>query len=310
MVMVVVEAVVEAMVAVEWGWWWRIEMEMAMVEGVGFLCLTSSNQIAFISVSLDRSIDRSVSESESSRPPPKLKDLWKKISSNEKPMNENAELVVDFFSNKMNRAWKGLENAPDGSFKNKIYGLGMRLLAGVKPSEIFLKSISKEVTNVEVAYPTGLNPRLVRRRLRHIAFRGAIIHRRYFYGSVTLLPLTTAFAVLPLPNIPFFWILFRTYSHWRALQGSERLLVLVSDSSRTQNLASANENGKGHVNDDSEHECLNSPGPPWILRPSEDLEEYLRGLDEENGLSKSAVSDICKAYHLDAKEVLKYRNSM
>ena len=24
--------------------------------------------------------------------------------------------------------------------------------------------------------------------------------------------------VLPLPNIPFFWCLFRTYSHWRALQ--------------------------------------------------------------------------------------------
>ena len=24
--------------------------------------------------------------------------------------------------------------------------------------------------------------------------------------------------ILPLPNVPFFWVLFRTYSHWRALQ--------------------------------------------------------------------------------------------
>ncbi|CAJ2633301.1 unnamed protein product [Trifolium pratense] len=24
--------------------------------------------------------------------------------------------------------------------------------------------------------------------------------------------------VLPLPNVPFFWILYRSYSHWRALQ--------------------------------------------------------------------------------------------
>ncbi|KAJ0488463.1 hypothetical protein HanHA300_Chr12g0433131 [Helianthus annuus] len=28
------------------------------------------------------------------------------------------------------------------------------------------------------------------------------------------------YQVLPLPNVPFFWILFRTYSHWRALKVS------------------------------------------------------------------------------------------
>ncbi|KAI8544776.1 hypothetical protein RHMOL_Rhmol08G0321300 [Rhododendron molle] len=130
----------------------------------------------------------------------------------------------------MNRAWTGLEKAPPGSFKNKLYGLGLRLLARVKPSEIFLKSISKEVTKVEVTFPSSLSPRLVRRRLRHIAQRGTIIHKRYFYGSVSLLPLTTAFTVLPLPNIPFFWVLFRSYSHWRALkvlQPSKELEELI-----------------------------------------------------------------------------------
>ncbi|KAJ0488464.1 hypothetical protein HanHA300_Chr12g0433141 [Helianthus annuus] len=40
-----------------------------------------------------------------------------------------------------------------------------------------------------------LNPRLVRRRLRHIALKGTIVHKNYFYGSVTLLPVTSAFAV-------------------------------------------------------------------------------------------------------------------
>ncbi|KAG6511770.1 hypothetical protein ZIOFF_029847 [Zingiber officinale] len=24
--------------------------------------------------------------------------------------------------------------------------------------------------------------------------------------------------ILPLPNVPFFWVLFRAYSHWRALK--------------------------------------------------------------------------------------------
>ncbi|XP_010247397.1 PREDICTED: uncharacterized protein LOC104590427 isoform X2 [Nelumbo nucifera] len=211
-----------------------------------------------------RSIDTSVSELGYSRTSPTLKDLCKEISSNGKSMNENAELVVDFVSDKMNRAWIGLEKAPEGTFKKKIYGLGLHLLARVKPSEIFLKSISKEVTEVEVTFPKSLNSRLVRRRLRHTALRGTIIHRKYFYGSVSLLPFTMAFTVLPLPNIPFFWILFRSYSHWRALK---------------------------------------------VLNPCEELGKLL-GQGAGYGVSRRVITDICKAYHLDTKEVLKYHNSV
>ncbi|KAL0897126.1 hypothetical protein Bca101_081087 [Brassica carinata] len=53
----------------------------------------------------------------------------------------------------MNKAWMGLEIAPEGSMKNKIHGLGLKLLARVKPSEIFLKSISKEVTSAQEVLP-------------------------------------------------------------------------------------------------------------------------------------------------------------
>ncbi|KAK0595726.1 hypothetical protein LWI29_009387 [Acer saccharum] len=173
-----------------------------------------------------------------------IKQLWQRISSSDSS-SLNAQLLIDFISDKMNNAWLGLEKAPDGSFKERFMGIfkdlvGLTLLARVKPSEIFLKSISREVTDVEVTYPSSLNPRLVRRRLRHIAMRGTIIHKKYFYGSVTLIPLTSALCVLPLPNVPFFWVLFRTYSHWRALQGSEKLLQLVSDHSQTQNLTVSN----------------------------------------------------------------------
>jgi hypothetical protein len=76
-----------------------------------------------------------------------------------------------------------------------MYRFGLKLLARVKPSEIFLKSISKEVTSVQVTYPPSLDPRLVRRRLRHIAMSGTILHKKYLVGSVTLLPLTSAFMV-------------------------------------------------------------------------------------------------------------------
>ncbi|XP_072087205.1 uncharacterized protein [Arachis hypogaea] len=96
--------------------------------------------------------------------------------------------------------------------------LGLWLLSQVEPSEIFLKSISNEVTSVKVIYPSSLNAQLVRRRLGHIALRGTIIHRKYLYATVSLIPFFSTLMVLPFPNITFFWVSFRAYSHWRALQ--------------------------------------------------------------------------------------------
>ncbi|XP_052487897.1 uncharacterized protein LOC105774095 isoform X1 [Gossypium raimondii] len=264
-----------------------------------------------------RSIDLSTSESSAASTPSTVKELCKKISSNSKPLSANAELLVDFISNKMNKAWIGLEKAAEGSFKNKLHGLGLRLLARVKPSEILLKSITKDVTNVLldcwfVPHTSNifcsLNARLVRRRLRQIALRGTVLHRKYFYGSVSLLPLTTAFTVLPLPNIPFFWVLFRTYSHWRAVQGSEKLLQLVSDYSLVQN--SIILSGKGNESEHNDSKCgtKNSPSSQWVLEPSKELEDLINRGHEENYLSEQAISDICNSFSLNKNDVLKCRD--
>lgn len=246
-----------------------------------------------------RSIDPTSTQSSqqsSNNTPDSLKKLWHKISSSQtKASAANLELCIDFAANKMNKAWSGLEQAPEGSFKNKIHGLGLKLLSRVKPTEIFLKSIPKQLTGVEVVFPSSLNARLVRRRLRHIAMRGTIVHKNYFYGSVTLLPVTSAFAVLPLPNVPFFWMLFRTYSHWRALNGSEKLLELVSDSSKNQNKAA--ENGSNKETDSSQD-------PPLIMQASEELE---RLVGDGNEVSKCTLKDICKEFDLNTADVLKYQ---
>ncbi|XP_019196384.1 PREDICTED: uncharacterized protein LOC109190372 isoform X2 [Ipomoea nil] len=209
-----------------------------------------------------RSLDRSACEAQSSNIPSTFVELWSRIS---KPAKDklswyNLELLIDFAANKMSNQWCNLEKAPAGSFKSKIHGLGLWMLSGVKPSEIFLKSITKEVNRVEIIYPSSLNGLLVRRRLRHIAFRGTIIHKKYLYGSASLLPLTTVFMVLPFPNIPFFWILFRTYSHWRALQGSEKLLRLTSNFPNNQN----SKENTIHTNRSTEGKYHNHQGRMWF----------------------------------------------
>ncbi|ESQ30038.1 hypothetical protein EUTSA_v10011709mg [Eutrema salsugineum] len=254
-----------------------------------------------------RSVDPFAAQSPSGVTPTTIRGLWKKLSSESKPINANAELLVDFISDKMNKAWMGLEKAPDGSMKNKIHGLGLKLLARVKPSEIFLKSISKEVTSVQVTYPLSLDSKLVRRRLRHIAMSGTILHKKYLIGSVTLLPLTSAFMVLPLPNIAFFWVLFRTYSHWRALQGSEKLLKLISNQSTPEKPNStddANES-KNNNNNKPKQESLS---PTCVLLPSEELYQLLREANDEEGLDEEIIVEICKSFHLNKIDVLKYRN--
>lgn len=264
---------------------------------------------AFSARSSSSTLD-SQSSSSSHTAPSTFKQLWNTISSphQKPPSQSNVELVVDFFANKMNRAWGKLEEAPAGTLKSKIHGLGVKLLSRVKPSEIFLKSIPKEATHVEITYPSSLNARLVRRRVRHIAIRGAVLHKKYFYGSVTLLPATAILAVLPLPNIPFFWFLFRSYSHWRALKGSEKLLQLVSDGSTHEDCSIEKENESKGLQD-SEKVKFDSLGSPWVLQPSDELHKLLQGKDAD-GVNESTVSEICQRFSLNANDVLKYRNSL
>ncbi|KAG4379600.1 hypothetical protein GLYMA_16G014900v4 [Glycine max] len=79
-------------------------------------------------------------------------------------------------------------------------------------------------------------------------------------------------------------VLFSTYSHWRVLQGSEKLFQLVSDSSKTSSQS---------------HELC------WVLRPSKELENLVRLEDDQDDLSQHAIVDICKIYDLNTKDIIK-----
>ncbi|XP_078433168.1 K+-H+ exchange-like protein isoform X2 [Wolffia australiana] len=234
-----------------------------------------------------RSVDPAPPESTlpSSRSQP-WNDLWKKlfVDGGRRTGKERVELIVDFAADKMHGAWVNLENAPAGSMKNKIHGLGLKLLSRVEPSETFLRSVSEDITKVDITYPS----------------RGSINHRIFFYTSVSLIPFTAALSVLPLPNIPFFWLLFRAFANWRALKGSERLLLLVSDSPEEWRLVVAREQALNPKTD--------GEGPqrePWTLWPCEKLENLVGGQPGED--PEQALRRICDVYRLNETEVLRCR---
>ncbi|MFQ6643773.1 hypothetical protein Gotur_017990 [Gossypium turneri] len=221
-----------------------------------------------------RSIDLSTSESSAASTPSTVKELCKKISSNSKPLSATAELLVDFISNKMSKAWMGLEKAPEGSFKNKLHGLGLRLLARVKPSEILLKSITKDVTNLNGE--KGLDGQW------KVVTVKAIQHS----GFHNVDPLVFGYLS----------------------SGSEKLLQLVSDYSLVQNSIILSGKGNESEQNDSTWGTKNSPSSQWVLEPSKELEDLVNRGHEENYLSEQAISDICNSFSLNKNDVLKCRD--
>lgn len=67
-------------------------------------------------------------------------------------------MIIIIITMQMNNAWAGLGDAPPGTIKNKIHSLGLRLLSRVPPSEVFLKSISNDVSTLQVLYPSMYTP--------------------------------------------------------------------------------------------------------------------------------------------------------
>ncbi|CAI0418832.1 unnamed protein product [Linum tenue] len=277
-----------------------------------------------------RSLDPSLNQhSSSSGSPSTFRDLWRSISSSGSSAPRNAQLIVDFIANKMNGAWIGMEKSPDGTLKKKIHGVGLKLLARVKPSEIFLKSISRDVTGVEIVYPVSLNARFVRRRLRHIAVRGASIHKKYFYGSITLLPMTSALSVrftsaqypILLGLIPNLFPLassagleVRHSLSWCPIaHGLKNVRFKMVDKVKLRRAMTAPRTNplvrkvlRGLVT------CvLVSLRTSKVLQPSKELEEIIiRQQEDDDDVSEAAIASVCEMYGLDAKDVLKFKDNM
>ncbi|MBA0779253.1 hypothetical protein Gotri_003522 [Gossypium trilobum] len=202
------------------------------------------------------------------------------MSSNSKqPLNANAELLVDFVSNKMNKAWIGLEKAPEGSFKNKLHGYlkpkpdyefvpvasnVLQFKCMVCAAKITTYSLEGYGYTQEILVQFGFVASTdYGIRCTYVLFPPSFTMQPNLFGLVSTQHTKFPFIqVLPLPNVIFFWVLFRTYSHWQALQvgtsrrfyetiicfkhmGSEKLLQLVSDYSMVSNLK---ENESEHNN--------------------------------------------------------------
>lgn len=82
---------------------------------------------------------------------------------------------------------------------------------------------------IPVLYPSSaMSSSGVLSRLVTLGNSGISHHNKYFWLSAIGAPLTLPVALIPVvPNIPGFYLLYRAWSHWRALDGAKHLKFLT-----------------------------------------------------------------------------------
>jgi hypothetical protein len=172
--------------------------------------------------------------------------------------------AVKWASTKAADLWAGFGKAPEGSWKLRTYELGERIadhidfeelaLKGVDPSlgpsiditgqeanEVNLseKPSPREALRIPLIYPpsiyaslpsTGVDevphPSIV--HLRTLLTSREPRHRRGFWIWMAIAPLTAPFMIVPIiPNLPFFFCAWRSWSHYRAYRASQYLSSLL-----------------------------------------------------------------------------------
>ncbi|KAL1999295.1 hypothetical protein VTN02DRAFT_4726 [Thermoascus thermophilus] len=148
--------------------------------------------------------------------------------------------IHDRITIKAAETWAKWEESQSG-WKKFLVKFGNRVQESIPFEEWGLKSVpplnarrateeAHQEKRVEVLFPgNAIKPDTILGELRKIATERQDLHRRRMWWSFIIAPLTAPIALIPLiPNIPFFYLAYRGWSHWRALNGSRHLEFLLN----------------------------------------------------------------------------------
>lgn len=98
----------------------------------------------------------------------------------------------------------------------------------------FLRASPSSTTTSSVADKTPVSTSSITALLTQLSTERQALHTRRFWTSILLMPVSAPFTLVPvIPNLPFFYLCFRAYSHYRALYGARFLAHLLAQNSVT-----------------------------------------------------------------------------
>ncbi|KAL3480281.1 mitochondrial K+-H+ exchange-related-domain-containing protein [Aspergillus californicus] len=147
--------------------------------------------------------------------------------------------ILDRVTNKAVETWAKWEEADKG-WKKHLVSWGNRVQQRIPYEEWALKSIPSlssqrridelhGTRKVDVLFPgNAIKEEKLVSVLHKLSMERQDLHRKRMWWSFIAAPFTAPIALIPvIPNIPFFYLVYRGWSHWRALNGSRHLQFLV-----------------------------------------------------------------------------------
>lgn len=133
------------------------------------------------------------------------------------------------------RLWARWE-AKEKGWQKKVVDYGNKAMRRIPYEEWGLKSIpplsSRRETEelqgkekVELVFPGRILPLTkVEGIARTLATEREKLHRKSMIWCIVGMPISAPFALVPvIPNLPFFYLVFRAWSHWRAIAGGKHI---------------------------------------------------------------------------------------
>ncbi|KAL1871603.1 hypothetical protein VTK73DRAFT_1952 [Phialemonium thermophilum] len=153
----------------------------------------------------------------------------------------------EWMQNRVAKTWAGWEKKDQG-WQKSVVNYGNYALRRIPYEEWGLKSVPplserqrmaelNGSERAEVVYPeTLIRADRVPAVLEKLATEREGLHRRKLIWCFLGMPLTAPVALIPLiPNLPFFYLVYRAWSHWRALSGGRHIQFLVRNNLLTLN---------------------------------------------------------------------------
>ncbi|KAH8758411.1 mitochondrial K+-H+ exchange-related-domain-containing protein [Diaporthe sp. PMI_573] len=149
--------------------------------------------------------------------------------------------LLERIQEKAAKTWAGWEQKQSG-WQKTVVGYGNEALKRIPYEEWALKSVPPLSTKrkddelrgddkVEVVYPRKLvSADKVTEVLHALSTEREALHRRRLIWCFVGMPISAPFALVPIvPNIPFFYLVYRAWSHWRALAGGKHIQFLLQN---------------------------------------------------------------------------------